>query len=137
MGRRSAKQAGQRKPHVGPKEPQRARVGRSIAQALQQAVDGALTAHVALFGVPPSLPAEGFDFALKRDWDFRAAKTEYQAALAALLAACHVPANHREALAVEACLHDLIVASAGVGWRMGVLASRPRKRRVLIDRVED
>lgn len=109
--------------HKPAKQPLRRNVGSEVRASLEAALDGALTAYLRLFGLP-ALPAEGFDAALRADWPYRAARTEFNAALESLLSTCPVSVKKRHELAVEERVNDLAIAAATVGWKLGVTGCR-------------
>jgi len=64
----------------------------------------------------------GFDEALRRDWDYRASKTELVAALDALVDKDSKLEKRLHHLQVEDRINDLAVAAATLGWKLGVTA---------------
>ena len=97
----------------------RARPGQRVAHAIQSAIDGALSAYVALFGLP-DLPAEGFDEALKADTDHLAARTAFNKAFKRVYALMPDKTARKRMLALEAAANDLAVKAATVGWKLGI-----------------
>jgi hypothetical protein len=100
----------------------RARVGQDLAHALAQAADAALNAYVALIGLPPDLPVEGFDAALQANAAHQAARRAFSRAWKAVNVLLPDKAAQKQMLRLEEAANDLAVKAAEVGWQLGLVA---------------
>jgi len=93
-----------------------------VCDALAQALEGLLTALVAVGGLPTEqVPSEALDLALKQDKAYRIARVKFNAAWSQLM---DVDEPVRlTALTAEAAANHVAAQAAEVGFKLGILAA--------------
>jgi hypothetical protein len=96
----------------------------TLKESLGCALDGLLTALVAVGGLPDDPPPESFDDALRADAAHEAAKQAFVKAWKRVSVLVPGDPAKREMLRLEEAASDLAIAASAVAWRLGVAAGR-------------